>query len=94
MTQWYPTTQGELIRAARGEMTQAEFARSLALDRSCLCRYEKGSLGAPTKLVDHCLQVIANQLTGKAPRTSATYRALTHARQTVEELEALTKNRR
>ena len=43
----YPQTQSELIKLARGDMSQVEFARLLGCDRSCLSRYEREVLGAP-----------------------------------------------
>lgn len=90
----YPTTQGDLIRAARGELSQVAFAKLVKVDRSCLCRYEKEDLGAPTRLLNYCLQVVATQLSGVASTPSSrAQRALAHARQAVDELEALTKSR-
>src|SRR2546427_3123093 len=50
--QTFPTRQSELIRQARGQRTQAEFAKLLGVDRSCLSRYEREQLGAPTSVIN------------------------------------------
>lgn len=83
-----PTSQGELIRFARGDRTQAEFARALGVDRSCLSRYESEALGAPTAVVNHCLAALSTSLAA-AGRTWAVEEALAHARLTVAALEAV-----
>lgn len=87
----FPSSQGQLIRFARGEATQAEFARRLGVDRSCLSRYESEALGAPTSVLNTCLQVLAAHVRDSAKPMTAMERALSHARQTVEELEAAAK---
>src|SRR5690606_31959726 len=82
----FPTSQGQLIRAARGERTQAEFARALGVDRSCLSRYESEALGAPTVVINHCLAALATSLA----TTGGTWpieEALSHARLTVAAIE-------
>ena len=88
----YPASQRELIQAARGDMTQVEFARLAGVGRSALNKYEKEALGAPTKLLNYCLNKIARQMEASAPFSSRATKALAHARQAVDELEALTKN--
>ena len=89
MAQGFPTSQGELIKAARGERTQAAFAEEVGVDRSCLSRYERETLGAPTKLLNYCLQVVAQQLGGEGASDVGLRKALRHMRQAVDELEAL-----
>ena len=54
-----PASQGDLIRAARGELTQSEFAKRLGVHASCLSRYEREQLGAPTKVLNFCLKTLA-----------------------------------
>lgn len=80
-----PTSQRELIQAARGPLTKTEFARELGVDRTCLSRYESEKLGAPTSVLNFCLRAIA------ARQSTATdgdvERALIHARQAVAILE-------
>ena len=88
----FPTSQGELIRAARADVTQADFAKRLGIDRTCLSRYENEILSAPTAVLNACLRAVAERVTGgRAPGTEL-QRALLHARQTVAELEAAAKN--
>ena len=89
MMQGFPTSQGKLIKAARGERTQAAFAEEVGVDRSCLSRYEKETLGAPTKLLNYCLQAVAQQLAGEGASEAGLGKALRHMHQAVEELEAL-----
>lgn len=90
-TQAFPTTQGQLIRDARGTMTQAQFARALEVDRSCLSRYESEQLGAPTTVLNHCLRIVAGRLAGTDLAVSPVDRALRLAREAVVELEALSR---
>lgn len=81
-----PTSQGELIRSARGDRTQVEFARALGVDRSCLSRYESEALGAPTVVINHCLAALATSLAATGG-TWPVEEALVHARLTVSTLE-------
>jgi len=85
----YPQSQAELIRAARGRLSQAAFSRALACDRSCLSRYENGSLGAPPHVITRCLQIVAAELAMADHSINPFERALSYARQAVEELEFL-----
>jgi hypothetical protein len=89
MMQSFPTSQGKLIKAVRGERTQAAFAEEVGVDRSCLSRYEKETLGAPTKLLNYCLQAVAMQLGGEGASGVGLRKALHHMHQAVDELEAL-----
>jgi DNA-binding XRE family transcriptional regulator len=89
MVHGFPTSQGELIKAARGQRTQAAFADEVGVDRSCLSRYEKETLGAPTKLLNYCLQVVAQQLGDEGDSEVGLRKALRHMHQAVDELEAL-----
>lgn len=66
-----------------------EFSRLLSCDRSCLSRYEAGSLGAPPHVITQCLQIIAALQATSDPSMRPFGRALTHARQAVAELELL-----
>ena len=85
----FPDTQGKLIRTARAERTQAQFAQVLSVDRSCLSRYEQGSLGAPTAVIDFCLSDLARRISVEAGQIWPIEQALVRARETVEELERL-----
>lgn len=88
----YPTTQGALIRAVRGVATQADFAKRLGVDRSCLSRYESEDLGAPTAVINYCLRAIAG-LSPDTDEADELQRALRHARELVAELEAATSSK-
>ena len=59
MTPQFPTSQGELIKHARGEKTQSAFANELGVGQTCLSRYEGEKLGASTKVLNYCLHAIA-----------------------------------
>ena len=81
-------TQAQLIRAARGSLSQTQFAQVLKVDRSCLSRYENEKLGAPTAVLNHCLRAVAAQLGGASTPEVPVERALRLAREAVAELEA------
>ena len=85
----FPQSQSELIRSARGARSQLEFSLMLRCDRSCLSRYEAGSLGAPPHVITQCLQIVAALLATSNPSIRPFGRALTHARKAVAELELL-----
>ena len=87
-----PKSQGELIRHARGSLTQTEFARQLGVERSCLSRYEREKLGAPVKVLNHCLSAIAAQINERLTLRQDIEQALAHARQTVSLLEVISLN--
>ncbi|KVT50661.1 hypothetical protein [Burkholderia ubonensis] len=85
-----PQSQGELIRWARGERTQAEFAATHGIDKSCLSRYEAEKLGAPTKLINYCLRELASAALTEAETRDNLGGALESAKRTVALLERLT----
>jgi len=85
----FPTTQAELIRAARAERSQAEFARMLGVDRTCLSRYEREILGAPPSVISHCLMEIGRREGDAAAGSQPVDVALRHAREVVSVLEGL-----
>lgn len=83
----FPESQGELIKWARGTKSQAEFARDLCIDRTCLSRYETEKLGAPTTLINHCLRKLGHKLAVSSDRTSSLEQSLAQARSLVGSLE-------
>lgn len=85
----YPTSQSELIRVARGTRTQAEFAKLLGCDRSCLSRYEREQLGAPPSVISTCLDIVARLMRTNGEKQRPYERALLQARRVVAELEML-----
>lgn len=48
----------ELVRAARNDLNQAEFARMLGVKQSTVSRYERGRASPPTKIVDRCMHLM------------------------------------
>ncbi len=89
-----PQSQGELIRWARGQRTQAEFAAAHGIDKSCLSRYEAEKLGAPTKLINHCLRELASAAVTEPQTRDDLGGALENARRTVALLERLATTHR
>lgn len=85
----YPQSQSELIKLARGDRPQVEFARFLGCDRSCLSRYEREVLGAPPYVISKCLQLVAASLAGQRTQWQPFDKALLHVRQAMAELEKL-----
>ncbi len=85
-----PSSQAELIRLARGARSQAEFARLLGVDRSCLSRYEREILGAPPSVITACLRAVVQQLHAVVPQPINLSDALLSAREVVSALERAT----
>lgn len=54
----FPQTQSALVRMARGSLSKTEFARILGVHRSSVSRYESEVIGAPPKVINHCLCAI------------------------------------
>ena len=89
----YPTRQADLIRAARADLSQAEFARRLGVDRTCLSRYEREVLGAPPSVINHCLAEISRLAGQQDAGAQSVAGALTRARELVRVLEQVTHTR-
>ncbi len=83
----FPTSQSQLIRLARGERSQAEFAQLLGVDRSCLSRYEREILGAPPSVITYCLSALSRQTQGITGTGTPLEQALERARELVAALE-------
>ena len=90
----FPTSQGELIKRARGEKPQAAFAKELGVDRTCLSRYEREKLGAPTKVLNACLRAIAAHAGQGGADGRPVEQALEHVRQAAGFLERATQSQR
>lgn len=93
MTIPFPTSQRELIRAARANSTQSEFARSLGVDRSCLSRYENEALGAPTSVINACLRKVAQLSQIKDGDSPSLQRSISLAQELMIELETVAGSR-
>ena len=89
VTTKFPADQRELIRLARGEMSQADFARLAGVGRTALCKYERQSRGVPLDFLNYCLKLVAERLDARAMRSERARTALALAKRTVNELEAL-----
>jgi DNA-binding XRE family transcriptional regulator len=87
----FPSSQRELLRAARGTATQAAFAKLLGVDRTCLSRYESEKLGAPTPVLNYCLKSVAETMHPGATASSDVQQALAYARRAVDTLERVAK---
>lgn len=87
----FPTSQAQLLKMARGAMTQAQFAEVLGVDRTCLSKYESEKLGAPVAVISYCLRAIAPREMAPASGESMLRRALWSARQTLSTLEELSE---
>ncbi|MBA4284401.1 MAG: XRE family transcriptional regulator [Xanthomonadaceae bacterium] len=87
----FPRTQGELIQIARGDRTQAEFARTLNITQGTLSRYESEVSGASKEVINHCLRLVSERQSQFEPLAPFT-RALRQARDAVDELERLSQN--
>lgn len=85
----FPTRQAELIRAARGGLSQADFARRLGVDRTCLSRYEREVLGAPPSVINHCLAEISRLAGEEVAGSQSVDGALSRARDLVRVLEQI-----
>ena len=92
MQKHLPTSQGELIKLARGERTQSAFAKELGVDRTCMSRYESEKLGAPTKVLNYCLRAIAAHVGAGTEKERPVQQALDHVRQAVDFLERATQS--
>jgi hypothetical protein len=86
---FFPTNQADLIRSARGGRSQAEFARALGVDRSCLSRYEREVLGAPPSVINHCLAEISRLAGQRGAEPPSFDSALSSARELVRVLEQI-----
>lgn len=84
-----PSSQGELIRTVRGKRSQSEFAKTLGCDRSCLSRYENESLGAPTSVINYCLQAIAQEVPEQVAMGLPIDAAMRHAKEVIFALERM-----
>lgn len=87
----FPTSQGQLVKASRGDESRASFAEKLGVSRSSLSRYESEKLGVPTRVLNFCLLSISDTSVQEAQRRTPVDRALQLARETVNELESAAK---
>lgn len=84
----YPRRQSELLKAARGVRTQRAFASELGVGPTALSKYEAERLGAPVKVLNQCLAIVASTHAGGVTSATPLERALKHAESVVAELKA------
>ena len=61
-----------LIRAARGQMKQAEFGRSLGhFSQSQISKYEKGEVDPPAAVIEQCMAIVAESRVRPGPELEA-----------------------
>lgn len=51
-----PLSISEIIQSARGSRTQREFAAILGIRQDLLCKYEKGRVNPPAKIIERCMR--------------------------------------
>ena len=86
----FPTSQRELLVAARGKESQTAFAKLLGVDRTCLSRYESEQLGAPVTVLNFCLHRISGHL--QAGESSPIQEALALLRRAAHKLERVAED--
>jgi DNA-binding XRE family transcriptional regulator len=86
-----PNSQGQLLRTARGDATQAQFAKKLGVDRTCLSRYENEKLGLPISVLNSCLKILADKPHVANMNSSEVQYALSHVRSALKSLEQVAK---
>lgn len=89
----FPTSQGELLRRARGERSQTAFAKLLGVDRTCLSRYETEALGAPTSVLNYCLRAVSGSAESAGNGDASIDNILLNARHLVAQLESVQRDR-
>jgi hypothetical protein len=94
MSLQFPTSQGELIKRARGAKAQSAFAKELGVDRTCLSRYESEKLGAPTKVLNYCLRAIAAHAASTEGGDRPLELALEHVRRAADFIERASQSQR
>ncbi len=48
----------EIIRDARGNLSQAEFAQKLGRSQPVLSKYERGTINPPAEVVEKCIEIL------------------------------------
>jgi transcriptional regulator with XRE-family HTH domain len=52
------TTVAELVRTARNDRRQEDFARELGVRQSSVSRYESGRANPPVRVIEHCMRLV------------------------------------
>lgn len=54
----------EIIRAARGDLSQAAFAEQLQTSQSLISKYESGNANPPAGIINKCMNIIHGKNAG------------------------------
>ena len=60
-------TVAELVRAARNDLNQKNFADVLGVKQSSVSRYESGKASPPINVIEHCMRLVHTQGIAEAP---------------------------
>lgn len=61
------TNVPELMRTARGDRNQKDFATLLGVKQSSISRYERGKASPPAAVIEHCMHLVHESTNGAAP---------------------------
>jgi len=61
------TTVAKLIRTARNEHSQKEFAQKLGVKQSSISRYESGKVNPSVQVIEHCMRLVHSEGTELIP---------------------------
>ena len=61
------TTVAKLIRTARNEHSQKEFAKKLGVKQSSISRYESGKVNPSVQVIEHCMRLVHSEGTELIP---------------------------
>ena len=59
-----PTSLSEVVRLARGQRAQKDFASELGIKQPQLSRYENGRQEPPAEVLNKCLKLISGRISG------------------------------
>ena len=59
----------ELVRAARGDRSQKDFADDVGVKQSSVSRYESGQASPPAPVIEHCMRLVHSR-SGDVPPTA------------------------
>tara|TARA_Y100001936_G_C16077507_1_gene675093 strand:- start:2031 stop:2387 length:357 start_codon:yes stop_codon:yes gene_type:complete len=61
------TTIAKLIRAARNNHSQKDFAKKLGVKQSSISRYESGKVSPSVQVIEHCMRLVHTEETELVP---------------------------
>lgn len=60
-------TISRLIRQARADRSQKDFARKLGVSQGTLSKYERGQINPPASVIEYCMRVVNSTQKDAAP---------------------------